>query len=138
MSYNNGTTEYKISIIVLLEWKSNRLMLLLAYHTIHCVVLFQFWLVILCKRITPYILWTAKWFCAVCAYYWQMCNVKSEFASDSKNQMFTMAQFMWKMIPDPYPYNEFAHFWWQKCGCRWPMAQPHMPKSALVSYNFSR
>ena len=26
---------------------------------------------------------------------------------------------------DPYnPYNEFAHFWLQKCGCRWPMAQP--------------
>ena len=43
------------------------------------------------------------------------------------------AQFIWKS-PDPYnpylyPYNEFAHFWWQKCGCRWSMVQSHMPKS---------
>ena len=27
------------------------------------------------------------------------------------------------------PYNEFAHFWLQKCGCRWSMVQSHMPKS---------
>ena len=33
------------------------------------------------------------------------------------------------MLPILILKIEFAHFWWQKCGCRWSTAQPHMPKS---------